>query len=52
MQVGAGDIGVYFLKEPVREVGEGSSVECWVDDNYAGAKVIENAGDVGEPVPS
>ncbi|KAJ2924217.1 hypothetical protein H1R20_g12871, partial [Candolleomyces eurysporus] len=52
IQVGGGDIGVYYLKEPVREVGEGSSVECWVDDNYAGAKVIENAGDVGEPVAS
>ena len=30
-------------------VGEGSSV--WVDDNYAGAKVIENAADIGDPIP-
>lgn len=52
IQVGAGDIGVYFLREPVSVVGEGSSVECWVDDNYAGAKMIENAGDVGEPTPT
>ncbi|PPQ85554.1 hypothetical protein CVT25_006724 [Psilocybe cyanescens] len=52
IQVGAGDIGVYYLREPARDVGEGSSVECWVDDNYGGAKVIENAGDVGEPTPA
>jgi hypothetical protein len=52
IQVGAGDIGIYYLKEPVSAVGEGSSVECWVDDNYGGAKVIENAADVGEPTPS
>ena len=32
-------------------VGEGSSVECWVDDNYAGAKVIENAADIGDAIP-
>lgn len=49
IQVGAGDIGIYYLKEPVSQVGEGSSVECWVDDNYAGAKLIENAADVNEP---
>ena len=47
IQVGAGDIGVYYLEEP----GEGSAVECWVDDNYAGAKVLENSADVGEPTP-
>ena len=52
LQVGAGDIGIYYLKEPVSAVGEGSSVECWVDDNYGGAKVIENAADVGEPTPA
>jgi hypothetical protein len=49
IKVGAGDIGIYYLKEAVSQVGEGSSVECWVDDNYAGAKVIENAASVGEP---
>ncbi|KAF8961368.1 Cap64 protein [Flammula alnicola] len=52
IKVGAGDIGIYYLKEPVSQVGEGSSVECWVDDNYGGAKVIENAADVGEPIPA
>ncbi|KAF9556092.1 Cap64 protein [Agrocybe pediades] len=52
IQVGAGDIGIYYLREPVSNVGEGSSVECWVDDNYGGAKVIENAADIGEPTAS
>ena len=52
IQIGAGDVGVYYVKEPREQVGEGSAVECWVDDNYAGAVVIENAGDVGEPTPS
>jgi hypothetical protein len=51
LQVGAGDIGVYFLQEPISAVGEGSSIECWVDDNYKGAKVLDNAADIGEPTP-
>ncbi|KAJ7201057.1 hypothetical protein GGX14DRAFT_658889 [Mycena pura] len=46
--VGAGDVGIYYLKEPVSIVGEGSAVECWVDDNYGGARTIENAADVTE----
>ena len=50
MQMGAGDVGVYYLKEPISQIGEGSSVECWVDNNYAGAKTIANAADVGEPM--
>lgn len=52
LQVGAGDIGIYYLKEPVSKIGEGSLVECWVDDNYSGAKVIENAADIGDPTPA
>ena len=52
IQVGGGDIGVYYLREPVGVVGEGSSVECWVDDNYAGAKGIENAADIGDAIPT
>ncbi|KAJ3501251.1 hypothetical protein NLJ89_g9424 [Agrocybe chaxingu] len=52
IQVGAGDIGIYYVKEPVSQVEEGSAVECWVDDNYGGAKIIENAADVGEPTPA
>ena len=53
LKVGAGDIGVYYMLEPRANVdGAGSEVECWVDDNYAGSKVIGNAGDVGEPTPT
>ncbi|KAI0752867.1 hypothetical protein C8Q80DRAFT_1148825 [Daedaleopsis nitida] len=52
IQVGAGDVAVYYVKEPANEVGLGSAVECWVDDNYPGAVVIENAGNVGEPTPT
>jgi hypothetical protein len=51
IQVGAGDIGVYYLQEPIDDVKEGSAVECWVDDNYAGARVIENSADVKETTP-
>jgi hypothetical protein len=47
--IGAGDVGIYYIKEPISQIGEGSSIECWVDDNYAGAKVIENAANIGEP---
>ncbi|TCD68771.1 Cap64p [Steccherinum ochraceum] len=51
--VGAGDIGIYYLREPMPENGsEGAAVECWVDDNYTGAVVIENYGNVGEDTPS
>lgn len=48
--VGAGDVGVYYMKEPVSQVGEGSSVSCWVDDNVKGARTIENAANIGEAV--
>lgn len=50
--IGAGDVGVYYLMEPKSVVGAyGSSVSCWVDDNYGGKVEIVNAGDVGEPTP-
>lgn len=52
LQVGAGDIGIYYLREPTSEVGLGSAVECWVDDNYKGAVVIENSAQVDEAVPT
>ncbi|KAK7042503.1 CAP64-like protein [Favolaschia claudopus] len=48
IMVGAGDVAVYYLKEPFSVVGEGSAVQCWVDDNVAGAKTMENAADVGD----
>ncbi|KAF8326453.1 hypothetical protein F5887DRAFT_1014635 [Amanita rubescens] len=49
IQVGAGDIGVYYLKEPLSLIGEGSEISCWVDDNVGGARTIMNAANVGEP---
>lgn len=52
VQIGAGDVGIYYLRAPIKDVKEGAAVECWVDDNYAGAKVIENAADVGEETPA
>ncbi|KAI0705419.1 hypothetical protein C8Q76DRAFT_630930 [Earliella scabrosa] len=52
IQVGAGDVAVYYVREPEEEVGLGSAVECWVDDNYPGAVTIENVGPVGEPTPT
>ena len=52
IQVGAGDIGIYYLKEPVSQIGEGSEISCWVDDNVSGAKTIENAANIGEPTPT
>ncbi|KAG1805480.1 uncharacterized protein BJ212DRAFT_1283642 [Suillus subaureus] len=52
IKVGAGDVGIYYLKEPISQIGEGSEIECWVDDNFAGAVIIENAGDVNGGVPT
>ena len=52
IQVGAGDIGIYYLTEPVSKVGGGSEISCWVDDNVGGAKRIENAANIGEPTPA
>ncbi|KAG1724650.1 uncharacterized protein EDB91DRAFT_1331205 [Suillus paluster] len=52
IKVGAGDVGIYFLKEPMSQIGQGSEIECWVDDNFGGAVVIENAGDVSDAVPT
>ncbi|EIM87101.1 uncharacterized protein STEHIDRAFT_55982 [Stereum hirsutum FP-91666 SS1] len=48
LSIGAGDVGVYYVREPRAVVGEGAAVECWVDDNYGGARVLENVGEVGE----
>ena len=52
IKVGSGDVGIYYLKEPIRDVKQGSQIECWVDDNYRGAFILENAGNVDEPVPT
>ena len=47
----AGDVGVYYMKEPWDKDGENSAVDCWVDDNYGGAVRIINGADVGQPTP-
>jgi hypothetical protein len=50
IQVGAGDVAIFYVKEPFGEVqGTGSAVECWVDDNYRGARLLTNGADIGEP---
>jgi hypothetical protein len=43
LQIGAGDVGVYYLEESPEDVGDGSAVECWVDNNYGGAVRLENS---------
>jgi hypothetical protein len=50
--LGAGDVGVYYLREPRDEVGDGSFVDCWVDDNSKGARRVGNAADVGDKDPA
>jgi len=53
IQVGAGDIAVYYLREPLADVGgTGSAVECWVDDNYGGARMLLNGAEIGEATPT
>ena len=39
---------MYYLKEPLSLIGEGSEISCWVDDNVGGARTIMNAANVGE----
>ena len=50
LAVGAGDIGIYYVREPRAVLGPegGSAVDCWVDDNYIGKITIDNLGEGGE----
>lgn len=52
--VGAGDIAMYYVREPRAVLGsEGSSaVECWVDDNYEGRVIIDNVGESDSEEPA
>jgi hypothetical protein len=52
LSVGAGDIGIYYVREPRAVLGsEGpSAVDCWVDDNYQGRATVDNEGDTDEEV--
>lgn len=54
LQVGTGDIALFYLQEPLEDVGggSGSSVECWVDDNYPGRRLVVNGADVSEVTPT
>ncbi|THH04073.1 hypothetical protein EW145_g5790 [Phellinidium pouzarii] len=52
IQVGAGDIAIYYIKEPRDDGDPGSAVQCWVDDNFSGAHLLLNRGDVGETTPT
>jgi hypothetical protein len=47
--IGAGDVGIYYVREPRAVLGsEGSSaIECWVDDNHDGRVVIDNESNSG-----
>lgn len=51
IKTGAGEVGIYYLKEPIEDIEEGSQLKCWVDDNIRGAVILENAGNVPSPVP-
>ncbi|EJD01844.1 Cap64 protein [Fomitiporia mediterranea MF3/22] len=52
IQVGAGDVAVYYLVEPLRDDDPGSAVQCWVDDNVPGARMLRNRGFVDETTPT
>ncbi|KAK7052955.1 hypothetical protein VNI00_004275 [Paramarasmius palmivorus] len=41
VQIGGGDVGVYYLVSPDNG-GEGSEIDCWVDDNTPGARTLRN----------
>lgn len=41
IKVGSGDIAVYVLQED-GDVSKGSTIECWVDDNYNGRVAIQS----------
>jgi hypothetical protein len=50
--LGAGDVGLFYLREPSKDVKDGSFVDCWVDDNTAGKKRVGNAAEVGDKEPT
>jgi hypothetical protein len=51
IQVGAGDIAVYYLQSPYSSDDPGSAVQCWVDDNTDGARLLVNRAEIGETQP-
>ncbi|KZV75674.1 hypothetical protein PENSPDRAFT_571055 [Peniophora sp. CONT] len=54
LQMGAGDVGIYYVREPAAVLGVegGSRVACWVDDNVKGRVTFSNIGSALEPEPA
>ncbi|KAF9452137.1 hypothetical protein P691DRAFT_661721 [Macrolepiota fuliginosa MF-IS2] len=49
--VGHGDVGIYYMREGRDKLMDGGSeIECWVDDNYNGRKVLSNFFEEGNGV--
>lgn len=52
IKLSAGNVGVYYMKEPWNSEDGNSAVDCWVDDNTGGSVRISNGADVGSPTPA
>jgi hypothetical protein len=52
IKLSAGDVGVYYMKEPWSTQEGNSAIDCWVDDNFGGSKRISNGADIFDPVPA
>ena len=52
VKFGAGDVGIYYMKEPWSSEEGNGAVDCWVDDNYQGAVRISSGADVSSPQPA
>lgn len=54
IQISAGDVGVYYIKESYEVLGSeiGSTVACWVDDNFGGQVKLSNLGHEGDSEPT
>ncbi len=47
LRIGAGDVGIYFLQQPMDKPA--ATAKCWVDDNTAGAKTLHGNAETEEP---
>lgn len=48
LRIGAGDVGIYFVQQPVGKPA--GTVQCWVDDNREGAKTLVGTAEVEEAI--
>lgn len=48
LRIGAGDVGVYFMQQPMDKPA--ATAKCWVDDNVGGAKALKGNADTEEPI--